>query len=262
MKILKSELRVPENRKIMEILELAELGKKAKVVFHDLSNHLTALTLSVGHMEENLARDTERLREYSKRSEKTRVQMEYVSALLRSHIENANETMFSPGNEIRKIIEAFAERMGVEKVKIAFESEEDIEIFGSKSGFIHIITNLISNSLDSFKSVLNESVMDAKAREIKITLQKNRMDIRLSVSDTGCGIKNADIGKIYDERFTTKPNGCGIGLSATKECVEQGFGGTISVKSSSDGTVFLIKIPKALTLGKQKQETLGVSCFC
>ena len=256
------ELRLPENQKITEILELAELGKKARVVFHDLSNHLTALTLSVGHLEESLARDTERLREYSKRSVRTRMQMEYVSALLRAHIENAEETTFSPSDEIRKIIGAFVEKATVEKVKIVLESEENIEIFGNKNSFSHIMTNLISNSLDSLEfatseSDTSESVTAEKAREIKITLQKSQLDIRLSVSDTGCGIKNRDINKIYDHGFTTKPNGHGIGLSSTKEYIEQEFGGTISVKSSNDGTVFLIKIPKNLKPGKQNRKRLA-----
>lgn len=249
MRISRSGLRVPKNRKITEILELAELGKKSRVVFHDLSNHLTALTLSVGHLEENLVRDTKRLHEYSKRSEKTRIQMEYVATLLRSHIENASETIFCLNDEIRKIIETFAEKATMRKIGIIFESEENIKIFGSKNAFFHVVTNLISNSLDSF-----DFVTDKRAREIGITARKNHSNIQISVSDTGCGIKNADIGKIFNYKYTTKLNGHGIGLFAAKEYIEQELGGTIKVKSSNDGTLFLIKIPKTFESGKQNRK--------
>lgn len=243
------ELRLPKNRKITEIFELAELGQKAKVVFHDLSNHLTAVTLSVGHLEENLARDTKRLHEYSKRSEKTRIQMEYIATLLRSYIENANETIFCLTDEIRRVIEIFSEKAAIGKIRIIFEPEENVEICGCKNAFSYAITNLISNSLDSF-----DFVTDKRARKIGITARKNHSNIQLSVSDTGCGIKNADMRKIFDYKYTTKPNGHGIGLFATKKYIERELGGTIKVKSSNHGTVFLIKIPNAAKPEKQTRK--------
>ena len=251
MKFLhRNQLRLPSTKKVSETLELARLGEQARIVFHDLSNHLTALTLSVGHLEEGLARDTERLREYSKQSERARIQMEHVAKILRSYIENSTATTFNPREEITQVVQAFSARAVHEKTRLIFEPQsepqqesqlaQNAQIFGNKNAFIHIVTNLISNALDSFKTVGNK-----RMRRVVIALENSDSHIQLTVSDTGCGIKNCDIGKIFNQKFTTKPGGHGIGLSATKDFVERDFHGTITAKSCTKGTAFLVTIPNA-----------------
>ena len=252
------ELRRPNNLKIAEHFELAELGKNAQVVFHDLSNHLTALTLSVGHLEEGLARDTKRLQEYSKHSEKTRIQMEYVASLFRSHIENTGDSRFEPAKEIQSVIGSFSEIANTQEIKIIFRHQKGIEIFGSKNAFNHVITNLISNAIDALATIPKSSV-----RKITIKLEKGRADMLISVADTGCGIRKEHINRIFDQRFTTKITGHGIGLFATKEFVEKKFGGKIEAKSSGPGcgAEFLVSIPREqkTRIIREKQRTVWKS---
>jgi two-component system NtrC family sensor kinase len=69
----------------------------------------------------------------------------------------------------------------------------------------------------------------------------------LEVSDTGCGIPEANLSRIFEPFFTTKPVGVGtgLGLSVCALVVELS-GGTIEVKSAiGAGTTFLIRIPRA-----------------
>ncbi|TAN46009.1 MAG: GAF domain-containing sensor histidine kinase [Nitrospirae bacterium] len=69
--------------------------------------------------------------------------------------------------------------------------------------------------------------------------------IKVSISDTGCGINTTDLPKIFDPFFTTKPvgDGTGLGLSICHKIAEE-HGGTIDVESSTGaGTVFTIKLP-------------------
>ncbi len=234
------ELKVPRDEKVTEITEMVELGKKARVVFHDLANHFTALSLSINHLEENLHRDSERIAEYSKRTEKTRLQIEYVTDLLRAHIKNSSHETFNPTPILHKTIESCIEKTEAHKIKISAEITEHVTLYGSISAFTHIITNLLSNALDSFN--LSQHI---RKKEIHISLEKNEIATVLSIRDTGCGIKNAHLKKIFNEHFTTKQNGHGIGLSATKEYVEKVFNGTITVQSSSKGTQFTLEFPYA-----------------
>ncbi len=234
------ELHRPKDSKISETAELVELGKAARVVFHDLSNHLTALTLSVGHIEAGLARDTKRLREYSKRSAKTRAQMEYVASLLRSHIEKTNDSTFRPIDEINSVIGSFTEKFKIQKIGIHLKYQKDLRLFGSRAAFGHVVTNLVSNAIDAIVST-----SDKRPRKITLTLKADRANIILSVADTGCGISKDHLDKIFNPAFTTKADGHGIGLFATKDFVEKKFNGTIEIVDSNDryGTQFLVRIP-------------------
>jgi signal transduction histidine kinase len=69
--------------------------------------------------------------------------------------------------------------------------------------------------------------------------------IEVSVSDTGGGIGEEELGKIFTPYFTTKKLGIGLGLAITKKIVEE-HGGQISVTSlAHEGTTVVIRFPVA-----------------
>jgi len=76
------------------------------------------------------------------------------------------------------------------------------------------------------------------------TVEKDRR-VALRVEDTGSGIPAADLEKIFDLYFTTKPEGTGIGLSIVYRIVQL-HGGEIEVESTEDrGTSFRLLLPRA-----------------
>jgi PAS domain S-box-containing protein len=65
----------------------------------------------------------------------------------------------------------------------------------------------------------------------------------VTFEDTGCGIPEENLEKIFQPLFTTKPKGIGLGLAITRGLVEQN-GGTIDIASAvGKGTAFTIKLP-------------------
>src|SRR5574338_240479 len=73
---------------------------------------------------------------------------------------------------------------------------------------------------------------------------KESNNVLIKVSDTGVGIPEDILGKIFDPLFTTKQVGTGLGLSSCKNIIEQ-HGGTISVSSiGGKGATLTITIPK------------------
>jgi two-component system, NtrC family, sensor kinase len=68
----------------------------------------------------------------------------------------------------------------------------------------------------------------------------------ISIGDTGRGMTPAQQARAFDAGFTTKAvgDGCGMGLSISREIIEQKHGGTISFESEPGvGTTFHIRIP-------------------
>ena len=96
-----------------------------------------------------------------------------------------------------------------------------------------VFTNIISNAIQA---------MNGKG-ELKIDTGLENGFAWTKFTDTGCGIPEENLEKIFEPLFTTKPKGIGLGLAITKRLVEQN-GGKIEVASQIDkGTTFTVKLP-------------------
>lgn len=68
-------------------------------------------------------------------------------------------------------------------------------------------------------------------------------NIAIVFKDTGCGIPEENLQKIFDPLFSTKAKGTGLGLSVVASLVE-GHGGKLEVESEvGKGTIFTVKLP-------------------
>ena len=76
--------------------------------------------------------------------------------------------------------------------------------------------------------------------------------LKLSVRDTGHGIRPEILQRIFEPFFTTKPvgEGTGLGLSVVHGIVKS-HGGDIQVESSPSGTTFHVYLPVAENGRKQ-----------
>ncbi len=117
---------------------------------------------------------------------------------------------------------------------------ERLELLGAPGGFAQILTNLISNALDACPA-------DGAGR-VALCLRPAGAVLCVSVGDNGTGIAPANLARIFDPMFTTKPfgHGTGLGLSIVHDIVHDQFGGRIDVTSTPGaGTMFELAIPFA-----------------
>jgi signal transduction histidine kinase len=79
--------------------------------------------------------------------------------------------------------------------------------------------------------------------ELLIRTARQKEEAVIQISDTGCGIAEDRLPKIFDVYFSSRPQGSGLGLSTAKKIVEA-HKGTIDVDSETGkGTSFTIKSP-------------------
>ena len=72
-------------------------------------------------------------------------------------------------------------------------------------------------------------------------------EIEIVVQDSGCGVPQENLSRLFDPYFTTKIRGFGLGLSIVERIVQE-HGGVISVVSQQgNGTAFTIKLPACST---------------
>ena len=109
--------------------------------------------------------------------------------------------------------------------------------------------------IDAFSGQLNQVWMNllvnaaqavaAKGGEVRITTSANEESLFIAVSDTGDGIAEEHLGRIFDPFYTTKPvgEGTGLGLSISFGIVDR-HGGTISVDTKVNaGSTFMVMLP-------------------
>jgi signal transduction histidine kinase len=99
-----------------------------------------------------------------------------------------------------------------------------------------VLENLIKNGIDA--------LVDGKGTLTVRLEDEPDGGIRLYVADTGRGIPQRDVRKIFEPGFTTKKRGWGMGLALVMRIVTQYHGGKIRVESTSQhGTTFLVTLP-------------------
>ncbi|MBI3476747.1 MAG: ATP-binding protein [Acidobacteria bacterium] len=66
----------------------------------------------------------------------------------------------------------------------------------------------------------------------------------IEVRDTGPGIPESDLQRIFQAGFSTRPGSCGLGLAVCHQILEQ-HGGTIAAESrAGEGTTFRLNLPR------------------
>lgn len=114
-----------------------------------------------------------------------------------------------------------------------------------------VLMNLCTNALQAMekqKGVLTVLLRDIELSRHDFLSDKNLRPgayVELSVSDTGCGIKNANLKRIFEPYFTTRGHGrgCGLGLSLVHGIVRD-HGGLIKVESEvGKGSTFRVYFP-------------------
>lgn len=127
--------------------------------------------------------------------------------------------------------------------------DNDIIFQGNENQLIQVLINIYNNSKDALKEIKNTD-----DRYFFITTKKEKNSVEIIFKDSGGGIKEDIIDRIFEPYFTTKHKsiGTGIGLYMVFKVVKKSFDGTIeatNVEYEYDGkklkgAEFIISIPK------------------
>ncbi|MFK8138793.1 MAG: response regulator [Bdellovibrionales bacterium] len=133
----------------------------------------------------------------------------------------------------------FGDKTNSGDVKLSYElPDKNIQLKGIPSLIEHAMFNIVHNAIDAVQDSSNKSVV--------ISVREVEGAVSVEVKDSGPGINEDDLCKIYDPFFTTKEvgQGVGLGLSVARSNLEE-LGASIDCHSDSKyGTIFRISFPK------------------
>jgi two-component system sensor histidine kinase HydH len=218
---------------MMKIEKLQTIGELAARVAHDLRNPLSVLKNSLELIRIKNPELYEKSQEdFAKiNNSMTRIihQVDNVLDFVKPKSLHLEKT------KICKIIENSIQKLNVpETVSITFP-KFDYELVCDEVKLEIVFVNLISNAIQA---------MSDKGR-IDIRVFDNKQNITIEIEDSGSGIPDHLLPRIFEPLFTTRQIGTGLGLPSCKTIVEQ-HGGKIDVKTVLGiGTTFIIELPKS-----------------
>lgn len=246
-KIEKVEIeRKKMDKQIIETGKLAAVGELAAGIAHEINNPVAIMVEEAGWIEDLLEedefRDSSNLDEFRRALKQINTQGKRCKEITHKLLSFARKTEMDTqdvmiNDLIRQVVELSAQRAKFENVVINTNLKEPLpSINVSESEMQQVLLNLINNALDAIEN---------KSGKIDITTSIEKSSIVIVVSDNGPGIPKANLNKVFDPFYTTKPvgKGTGLGLSICYGIINK-MGGEINVKSSvNQGSSFTIRIP-------------------
>jgi len=216
--------------------KLASLGQLAAGIAHEIRNPLTSINILIHSLREKLPPHNSQRQDLQVIEEEIHRINEIVDQFLR--FAKPAPPSFEK-TDVLAIIDEILQllRPQIEKQEIIVSKEFQVLPFVliDREQIKQALLNLLLNAIQAMPT----------GGQLILTGQNSKEGqwIELSVKDTGVGISEEDIQKLFDPFFSTKEGGIGLGLSITHRIIDQHHG-KIEVESSpNEGTLFKVYLP-------------------
>ncbi|CAL1516412.1 Adaptive-response sensory-kinase SasA [Chitinophaga sp. MM2321] len=217
--------------------KFAITGRIARLVAHEVRNPLTNILLAVSQLKSEPVMQTEDSQLYLDIMERNCHRINQLVTELLESTRMSELNMLPQGlNELAaKALQLAADRLQLNNIKVVQQlSEPDRQIMADEDKVLIALLNIIINGVEAMKA--GDGTLS-----IHTYHEQDRVYIR--ITDTGSGIREENIAKLFEPFFTNKTKGTGLGLTATQNIILQ-HKGNISVESTpGEGTSFLISFP-------------------
>lgn len=233
-------LKEDTQKQILHSEKLASLGKLAAGIAHEINNPLTGvLTYSSILLEElketEYKEDLEIIVNETLRCRK--IVREILNFARETRIEKESVNLNQIINEILTILEKH----------VAFQNIGITKDFGDNLPTLNLDINQIKSVINNLALNAADAMTEGGHLSIITRFDESAQSVTIEFTDTGHGIPEENLTKIFDPFFSTKRTGkgTGLGLSVTYGIIKR-HNGTITVKSTiGKGTTFTITLPVA-----------------
>lgn len=219
---------------------MALIGEMAAGFAHEVRNPLAAITGSIELLKQGMEVEgtNKRLMEIVLRS-KDQLETFVRDFLMLARPVSALREAVDLNEIVKETIEHIKlNKDWTNKIKIVKSLSDTAKVFANKQQIRQIIDNLALNAIQSME--------DGGVLTIETAfpvLDDNEKYAEIKISDTGCGIREDNLNKIFEPFFTDKEKGTGLGLSIVNHMVE-GYNGKIQIESMiGKGTTCKVWLP-------------------
>ncbi|MGQ3684392.1 MAG: ATP-binding protein [Candidatus Loosdrechtia sp.] len=223
-------------RKMYENEKLSSLGRLSTSVAHEVKNPLSSIKAIVQVMREDMKKN-------DPIQEDLTIILDEIDRLTK--VVNQLLQFAKPGSEIKTSIKlkdvifstliVLNHEAKQNKIAINHQIPDDLPAISADEGALkEIFFNVLHNAIQAMP-LGGEILISASY------LDRNHI-IRVTIADTGPGIPQESLKKIFEPFYTTKQTGTGLGLSIVKKILED-MEATIHAESNGNGALFVIHFP-------------------
>lgn len=149
--------------------------------------------------------------------------IEKINGLIKENMEYIKNAEKVAESNVVQILKHILEKYEAEGIRqISFKSDKEcVEVNCSSELLESLFENIIKNSVEATK--------DGDAISVEVKIRRKKAVIK--VTDTGCGISEAELARVGELFYTTKKGGSGVGLFMCRRIVEQN-GGKLKVENN------------------------------
>jgi signal transduction histidine kinase len=228
-------------KKLFRADSLATIGELAAGAAHEIRNPLTSIRSTVQFLQKDLP-DQKKVLVREIIEEVDRID-DIIKGLLSfsrsSELHLASVDITDTINQTLLLLESELRKHNVAVWK-GYDGNAGVKIVGDASQLKQVFLNIFLNGIQAMTSggTLRVSIdgMSSQSGEVVVTIR-----------DSGCGIPEKDLSRVFDPFFTNKDIGTGLGLSISYGIVSR-HGGDIEISSRTEGvdrgTIVKIRLPQ------------------
>lgn len=231
--------------RIRELASLAEVGKAVGVLAHEIRNPIGTIQMAFGNLLEALGTDpTGELQEQVAIIERQIRHMnmltQSVLAFSRGTADARQSSRCEASAVIRDCLALFNPTADHLDVNLSVETpDKDFCVAARENEIIQILQNLLLNAMEAISTSEGPLV----ERSVTLSAWRAGADAFFEVRDTGPGLKDEHLEKIFDIFFSRKADGTGLGLFVARELARM-LQGDLSVHSGeAHGCRFVLRLP-------------------
>jgi len=247
-KMQKGLLEYEEEKSRKESVEITK--HLAAGIAHEIKNPVNTVGLILDYLQSNLSPDNpEKRYEFYKLSENMKNELKRINKIVEGFLRLTKPDAYSFRQEdlnavIKNSISILEPEVVRHSVRLNLNLSNDLPpVMLDCERFNQVISNLVINAVEAMPwggdINISTDMFDGKAR--------------IKISDTGIGIPEDNLKKIFNPYYTTKKQGFGLGLSLIHNIIQK-HQGRITVKSEKGkGTEFVIHLP--VDYGNESKDT-------
>ena len=242
--IEESRKRLEESQsQLVQSGKMAAVGQLAAGVAHELNSPLGAIQLAVSAARRQVEKKPESAVKKLERAEKAAARAREIidKLLVFSRKSGQDRQRVIPAEVIKDSVELVGHVLKKQNIQVGLKVEPNLGFLGHPNQIQQVLVNLILNAKDAMLA------NSQGARELLLEARAEQDQVIVAVTDSGVGLSEEEISRIFEPFYTTKElgKGTGLGLAVSHQIVTE-QGGVFDVTSTPGrGSTFAIKFPQA-----------------